>query len=110
MVDCGYSDRVGWVCQDLLTGELIWRERESLGKGAICYADERLYCLSKDDGLVVLIEATSDGWRERGRFKLDPQTELRKPKGRIWTHPIVANGKLFLRDQELLFCYDVKQK
>ena len=106
----GFSDRVGWVCQELMTGEMAWREREALGKGAICYADGRLYCLSKDDGWVVLVEANAEGWREHGRFKLDPQTELRKPKGRIWTHPIVANGKLFLRDQELLFCYDVKQK
>ncbi|MDG2384031.1 MAG: PQQ-binding-like beta-propeller repeat protein [Pirellulaceae bacterium] len=106
----GYSDGVGWVCQEWMSGELVWREREAFGKGALCYADGRLYCLSKDDGFVALVEPTVDGWREHGRFKLDPQTELRKPKGRIWTHPIVANGKLFLRDQELLFCYDVKQQ
>ncbi|MCP4190977.1 MAG: PQQ-binding-like beta-propeller repeat protein [Planctomycetaceae bacterium] len=106
----GYSDRVGWVCQEWMSGELVWREREALGKGALCYADGRLYCLSKDDGMVVLVEPIVGGWQEHGRFKLSPQTKLRKPKGRIWTHPIVANGRLFLRDQELLFCYDVKQQ
>jgi hypothetical protein len=45
-----------------------------------------------------------------GRFKLDPQTQQRSPKGKIWTHPVVANGKLYLRDQELIFCFDVKGK
>ena len=105
----GYSDGVGWVCQELMSGKMVWRDRESLGKGSLCFADGRLYCVDKDGGEVVLITATPDGWEEHGRFKLSPQTELRKPKGRIWTHPVVANGKLFLRDQELLFCYDVKE-
>ena len=92
-----------------MSGKMVWRDRESLGKGSLCFADGRLYCVDKDGGEVVLIAATPDGWEEHGRFKLSPQTELRKPKGRIWTHPVVANGKLFLRDQELLFCYDVKE-
>jgi hypothetical protein len=56
-----------------------------------------------------LIEASPDGWNEKGRFTLTPQTEQRNPKGRIWTHPVVSNGKLYLRDQELLFCFDVKE-
>ena len=47
---------------------------------------------------------------EKGRFKLSPQTTQRNPQGRIWTHPVVLDGKLFLRDQELLHCYDVKGK
>lgn len=105
----GYSDRVGWVCQELMSGKMVWRERGALGKGSLCYADGRLYCIEKDGGEVVLAAASPEGWEEHGRFKLSPQTELRKPKGRIWTHPVVANGKLFLRDQELLFCYDVKE-
>ena len=41
---------------------------------------------------------------------LDPQTQLRKPKGRIWTHPVIINGRLYLRDQDLIYCYDVKSK
>ncbi|TWU20900.1 PQQ-binding-like beta-propeller repeat protein [Bythopirellula polymerisocia] len=104
----GYSDGKGWVCQDHETGKLVWREREALGKGAIAYADGRFYCLGEDEGELVLITASADGWEEHGRFTLEPQTELRKPKGKIWTHPVIANGKLYLRDQELLFCFDVK--
>ncbi|MGL4512683.1 MAG: PQQ-binding-like beta-propeller repeat protein [Lacipirellulaceae bacterium] len=103
----GHSDGVGWVCQDFATGKQVWRERSKLGKGAVAYADGRLYCLDEEDGEVVLAEPTTEGWREHGRFKLDPQTERRKPSGRIWTHPVIANGVLYLRDQELLQAFDV---
>jgi outer membrane protein assembly factor BamB len=105
----GYSDDAGWVCVALDVGELIWREREALGKGAIAYADGRLYCIDEQDGNVVLIEPSPGGWQEHGRFTLAPQSTHRKPQGRIWAHPVVADGKLFLRDQEFVYCYDVKQ-
>jgi outer membrane protein assembly factor BamB len=104
----GYSDNVGWLCQHFETGEKVWAEREALGKGAIAYADGMLYCLSEDDGHVVLAEASPEGWNERGRFTLDPQTEYRSARGMIWTHPVIANGKLYLRDQDHVYCYDVK--
>ena len=67
-----------------------------------------LYCLEENSGIVALVEASPKGWKERGRFKLEPQTTIRNPQGKIWTHPVVANGKLYLRDQDLIFCYDVK--
>jgi hypothetical protein len=57
-----------------------------------------------------LIEASADGWKERGRLKLPKASKQRQPQGRIWTPPVVANGKLYLRDQEFLFCFDVKGK
>jgi outer membrane protein assembly factor BamB len=104
----GHSDGKGWVCQNLESGELAWREREALGKGAIAYADGRFYCLSEDSGELVLIAASSEGWEEHGRFTLDPQTKIRSDKGKIWTHPVIADGKLYLRDQDLLFSFDVK--
>lgn len=106
----GHSDRKRWTCQDLATGEKIWQNKKVLGKGAIAYADERFYCFSEDDGEVVLIEASEEDWIEHGRFTLAPQTELRKPKGKIWIHPVIAGGRLYLRDQELLFCFDVRAK
>lgn len=105
----GHSDGVGWLCQDFRTGKQVWRERQALEKGAIGYADGMFYCLGEDTGDVVLIEASPDGWKEHGRFTLSPQTEQRSPKGKIWTHPVIVNGKLYLRDQELLFCFDVKE-
>lgn len=103
----GHSDGVGWLCQDFATGKRVWRERAALGKGAIAHAGERFVCLSEDEGEVVLIEASTEGWTEHGRFTLTPQTELRKPKGKIWTHPVIANGRMYLRDQELLFSFDI---
>jgi outer membrane protein assembly factor BamB len=106
----GHSDGKGWVCQNLESGEIAWREREALGKGAIAYADGRFYCLSEDAGELALISASSEGWEEHGRFTLEPQTKIRKEKGKIWTHPVIADGKLYLRDQDLLFCFDVKAK
>jgi len=104
----GYSDGRGWTCQNLKTGELVW-DSKKLGKGCIFYADNRLYCMEEGSGTVVLASADTKGWKEHGRFKLEPQTQLRKPAGRIWTHPVVSNGVLYLRDQELLFAFDVKK-
>ena len=102
----GYGDP-GWVCQDFKTGELVWNERK-LGKGAVGYADGMLYCLEESSGTVALVEASPKGWNEHGRFKLEPQTKIRSSRGRIWTHPVISNGKLYLRDQDLIYCYDVK--
>jgi hypothetical protein len=69
-----------------------------------------LYLLEERTGTVVLIEASAEGWKEHGRFTLSPQTTNRNPKGMIWTHPVVSGGRLYLRDQELLFCFDVSGK
>lgn len=106
----GFSDGVGWICQDFLTGELVWNERDALGKGCLTCADGKLYLVDEKDGSVVLIDASPAGWKEHGRFVLSPQTEQRSPSGRIWTHPVVSNGRLYLRDQELLMSYDVSAK
>lgn len=103
----GFAQGRGWVCQDLETGEIIWVERRALRAGALTYADGRLYCYGEDEGTAVLIEAGPGRWKERGRLTIPKQSELRKPSGRIWTPPVVSGGRLFLRDQELLYCFDV---
>lgn len=104
----GYSDGVGWACQDFKTGKLIWNEKKALGKGAIAYADNRLYCQGEGDGRLILIDASPTGWKTHGEFTISPQTKKRNPKGRIWTHPVICDGKLYLRDQEYILCYDIK--
>jgi outer membrane protein assembly factor BamB len=102
----GYSDGKGWVCQDFKTGREVWSSNQ-LGKGSLTYAEGRLYCYTEGDGTVCLVDASPDGWKERGRFRIPRQSQLNR-QGLIWTHPVVANGRLYLRDQDLLFCYDVK--
>ena len=54
---------------------------------------------------MVLIEPNRKEYLERGRF-----TQLDRTDKPAWTHPIIANGKLYIRDQDVLFCYDVKAK
>lgn len=105
----GNADGPGLVCQDFKTGEEVWSSR-MMSKGAVGYADGMLYCLEEGPGNVLLVEASTKGWNEKSRFKLDPQTQQRSPQGHIWTHPVISNGKLYLRDQELIFCFDVKAK
>lgn len=103
----GHSDGAGWVCQDLVTGDEVWASK-NFGKGAIHYADGKFYCLDERSGVVALVEASDKEWKEISRFTLSPLSEKRSKQGGIWPHPVVLNGRLYLRDQEYVYCYDVK--
>jgi outer membrane protein assembly factor BamB len=106
----GYADGSGWVCAEFQKkkGDFLWEEKRKLGKGSVTFADGQLYCFCEDDGTAALIEAKPTKFTENGRFKIPRETKNRTPSGKIWSHPVVANGRLYLRDQELLFCYDVR--
>jgi outer membrane protein assembly factor BamB len=106
----GFSEGKGWMCQAFQTGEIVWAEKAKLRAGSMTYADGRIYCYGEDDGTTVLIEASSTGWTESGRFRIPQQSTRRKPSGKIWTPPVVSGGRLFLRNQEFVFCFDVKNK
>ena len=84
------------------TGEVAWRDR-SVGKGSLVYADGRLYLFS-ERGDVALVEATHEAYREQGRFSLDIGALP------TWSHPVVSNGLLFLRDQDTVYAYDVRSR
>jgi outer membrane protein assembly factor BamB len=102
----GYSDGKGWTCQEFKTGEAAWAERDKLGKGSIAYADGRLYLRAESGrGTVVLIEPSPEGFVERGRFDQPDRSDKHS-----WPHPVIANGKLYLRDQGLLLCYEIKAR
>jgi outer membrane protein assembly factor BamB len=103
----GHSDSAGWLCQNFKTGEQVWSSKK-LGKGAVTYADGMLYCVDENNGTVALVEASPKEWIEKSRFTLEPRTAIRTEDNRVWTHPVISNGKLFLRDQDLIYCYDVK--
>lgn len=99
----GHSDRRDWKCIDITNGREMWQNR-GVSKGSVTYADGHLICRSeKGSGTVALVEAAPGGYREKGRF--NPPDRSRRNS---WAHPVVANGKLFLRDQDVLLCYDLK--
>ena len=106
--DCLYGAAGGnqggfLVCLDLATGEDLWSERRAQ-KGSLTMADERLY-LRTEQGELILIEPSRERFVERGRFNQPDRT--REP---AWSHPVIANGKLYVRDQDVLFCYDITAK
>jgi outer membrane protein assembly factor BamB len=95
-------------CLDFKTGDVLWNERDSdkrrVTKGSVAFADGRIYYRT-EEGPIVLIEPSRKEYLERGRFEQPERTD--KP---AWAHPVIANGKLYIRDQDTLFCYDVKAK
>ena len=107
----GYSESRGWVCQSFKDGKIVWEEKDKLGPGSLIAADGNLYCYDENEGVLALVKATKsaeDGYQEISRFTIPRKSALRKPSGRIWTPPMIANGRLYLRDQELLFCFEIK--
>jgi len=96
------------ICLDFKTGEILWNERDSdkrrVRKGSVAFADGRIYYRT-EEGAVILIEPSRKEYLERGRFEQPERTSLP-----AWAHPVIANGKLYIRDQDTLFCYDVKAK
>jgi outer membrane protein assembly factor BamB len=92
-------------CADLKTGKVKWHKEartDGSSSAAITYADGRLY-VRYANGYVALVEASATGYKERGSFKI--------PNGdhNSWNHPVVIGGKLYLREKDVLWCYDVKQ-
>jgi outer membrane protein assembly factor BamB len=83
-------------------GEVLWKDR-GVGKGSLVYADGHLYCFS-EKGVVGLVEATPSGYQEKGRFTIQQESLP------TWSHPVVAGGRLYLRDQDSLYAFDVRQK
>jgi outer membrane protein assembly factor BamB len=85
------------------TGATVWRDR-SVGKGSLIVGDNRLYLYS-EDSVVGLADASPDGYRERGRFTLPQQSGLP-----TWSHPIIADGLLVIRDQDTVYSYNVRAR
>jgi len=99
----GGNEGGSMACLDFQTGKVLWKDRKG-PKGALVMADNRIY-LRAESGTIVLIEPSREKLIERGRFEQPDRTEVP-----AWAHPVVANGKLYIRDQDTLFCYDIKAK
>jgi outer membrane protein assembly factor BamB len=93
----------GLVCLDFKTGERKWIER-SVGRGSLVAADGHLY-LRGERGSMTLAEAVPTGYKEKGRFQQPFRSRFP-----TFTHPVIAGGRLYLRDENVLLCYDVKAK
>lgn len=104
----GNSQGTGWTCFAFDSGEVLSSNR-MIGGGALTYADGRFYLFSERDGSTMLLDPTGEQVAIAGRLPLPRESTLRKPSGGFWTPPVVSNGRLYLRDQNLLFCFDVRR-
>jgi outer membrane protein assembly factor BamB len=94
------------LCIEFATGKIKWEER-ALGAASLCVADGCLY-LQGENGTVALVEATPEGYREKGRFTPSERPKRSQGMEKAWTYPVVAQGRLFLRDHNVVWCYAVK--
>jgi outer membrane protein assembly factor BamB len=99
----------GLTCQELKTGKVAWSAEKKVDTGSLIAADGCIYCYGQRTGSLVCVEANPAKFVEKGRFTIPQKSTKRKKSGGIWTHPVIADGKLYLRDQELLFCFDLRE-
>jgi outer membrane protein assembly factor BamB len=102
---CGHGHNNGFpMCIDMRTGERLWKEQRGAGTGsaAVAYADDRLY-FRYENGEMALVAA------EPAEYRLISQFTLASVKGKSWPHPVIVGGRLYVRDQESLLCYDVRR-
>jgi outer membrane protein assembly factor BamB len=106
----GTQSRQTLIAAEFTTGKVKWKN-EDFGAASVAYADGHLY-LHVQNGEVVLVEATPDGYAEKGRFT-PPNPPKKKQAGqfveRAFAYPVIANGRLYIRDLETLWAYDIKE-
>jgi outer membrane protein assembly factor BamB len=96
-------------CLEFTTGKILWEDRAA-GPASMVYADNRLY-LHAENGEVALVEPSAEAYHQKGRFT--PPNQPKHTHGQMeksWAYPVVANGHLYIRDHNVLWCYDVKAK
>lgn len=104
-VYCGSGHNNGFpICVQLRTGKIAWFAGRGPGSGsaAVAYADGHLY-FRYQDGVMALIEADPKKYKLKGTFKIPNVSDP------SWPHPVIADGKLYLREQDRLLCYDVRR-
>ena len=99
----GTSSKGDWMAVNFLTGEIGFSARPVGEQTAVHYADGLIYCLSQDSRTVILWKPDPKEYIELGRFELPNVAE-----GKSWAHPVVLDGKLYLRHAQYLYCYDVR--
>jgi outer membrane protein assembly factor BamB len=105
IIDNGYiyGDNGGGVtCLELKTGKVMWKNK-GVGKGSILWADGMLYLFGEGGGRAGLATCSPEGMQMKGTFSVAGD-------GPSWAHPVVIGGRLYLRYDTNLYCYDVKAK
>jgi outer membrane protein assembly factor BamB len=103
----GHAHNNGFpTCVEFKTGKIVWQEDRGPGTGSAAFsaADGMLY-VRYENGLMALIEANPKEYNLVSTFRIPNHSGLKS-----WPHPVIANGKLFIRDQEQMICFDVKAK
>jgi outer membrane protein assembly factor BamB len=95
----GFSNNI-LTCMEFATGKVAWRNR-SVGKGSLTYADGKLFLLGEGN-MAGLAKATPESYQELGKFEI---ADSGLPS---WAHPVVCGGRLYIRNQGTLACYDVR--
>jgi len=105
-VYAGHGQSKGFpICVDFTSGKVAWGgdiRNAGSGSAAVMYADGNLY-FRYQNGVVLLIQATPQGYRERGSFTIP---DVKNPS---WPHLVIAGGRLFVREQDALYCYDLRR-
>jgi outer membrane protein assembly factor BamB len=101
------STSEAYLCVEFASGAVKWEERTS--PAASCYADGRLY-LHAENGEVLLVEPSPEGLHEQGRFTPPEPPKRIDAMEKAWAYPVIANGRLYIRDAGKLWCYDVVAK
>jgi outer membrane protein assembly factor BamB len=97
----GFNDSI-LTCLEFASGKVMWRDR-SVGKGSVTFADGNLY-IQGEENLVGLAAASPQGYVEKGRFSIPD-------KGfPSWAHPVISDGRLYVRNQDVMIAYDIKAK
>lgn len=91
---------------EFATGNIDWDER-AVGAASIAYADNRLY-LHGENGEVALVEPSPTGYHEKGRFTPPDQPTRKNQMEKAWAYPVIADGRLYIRDHQMLWCYDLR--
>lgn len=99
------TDRGSLVCLEMKTGQVQWEERRRLrARCAIGYVDGHLILRAENSGELILVAATPEKYVEQGRFTPPDRSDQN-----AWTYPIVVRKKLYVRDQDTVYCYDLAQ-
>lgn len=97
------------VVAEFTTGKVKWQS-DTIGWASVAYADGHLY-LHGFNGQLALVEASPEGYREKGRFSPPAQPKRKQvgpyPEG-AFAYPVIANGRLYIRDLGTLWAYDLK--